>query len=226
MATYSIEKLQDKLDKNISCRKKELSLIKSSISLSESNTLCTNIRIGRIMLYAHWEGFIKTAAREYLKYLNNANLLCSEMKENFNTLSLKAIIRDCSASFKTEKYHEITNEIISSSTRVFKVDEKNKLIIDTESNLSYLVLKDILFALGLEYSKYELKSNYINKELVEKRNAIAHGELLGINESNNTDFTKIKEEIDELFNEIISLMDLFKDQILEGAIEKKYLRCS
>lgn len=222
MGTYTLEKLQDKLDKNISFRKKELTVIKTTIQQSESNILSTYIRAAIVMLYAHWEGFIKIAAREYLSHLNSLNLNCSEMKDNFTTLAIKTVIRDCGQSFKTEKYHEITFELMKSENKIFKVEPNNKLIIDTEANLSYPVLKDILFALGLEYTKYELKSNYIKENLLDRRNAIAHGELIDINKDAQSD--KSKEEFEELYKEILALMELFKEQVIDAATNRLYLK--
>lgn len=220
MSGYTLEKLQDKLDRNIALRKKELSIIKTSIIESESGILSTNIRIGIVMLYSHWEGYIKFSAREYLKYLNDKDLEVSTMKDNFRTLSIKSIIKDCSQSYKTEKFHDITKEFLNENNRIFRVDERDKLIINTESNLSYLVLKDILFSLGISHTDYELKENLIKEKLLEKRNSIAHGELVEINEGN--DITR-KDEICELFDEIIYLMNLFKNQIIEQALEENYL---
>lgn len=221
MCTYTLEKLQDKLDKNIALRKKELSIIKTSVKESQNNILSTNIRIAIVMLYSHWEGCIKFSAREYIKYLNGMEISCSNMKENFKTLSIKSIIKDCSQSNKTEKYHEITEQFFYDSDRIFNVNEKDKLIINTESNLSYLVLKDILFSLGLDTSDYELKENLIKEKLLEKRNSIAHGEFIEFRDGEDD---RRKEEILSLFDEIIKLMELFNDQVLEQALEEKYLK--
>ena len=220
MCRYTLEKLQDNLDKNIALRKKELSIIKTMIKESESSILSTNIRMAIVMLYSHWEGCIKFSAREYLRYLNGMNLSVSIMKANFKTLSMKSVIKDCSQSNKTEKYNEITKELLENNNKIFKVNEKDKLIINTESNLSYIVLKDILFSLGLDSVNYELKEKLIKEKLLEKRNNIAHGEFV---EFQNGDDAKRKEDIEELFNEIISLMELFNNQILEHAIEEKYV---
>lgn len=220
MSRYTLEKLQDNLDKNIALRKKELSIIKSMIKEGENSILSTNIRVGIVMLYSHWEGCIKFSAREYLKYLNSMNLRLVDMRDNFKTLSMKSIIKDCSQSNKTEKYNEITVELLTNN-KTFKVNEKDKLIINTESNLSYIVLKDILFSLGLSIEDYELKENLIKEKLLEKRNSIAHGELLEFQSGKDDER---KKEILELFDEIIELMELFNDQILEQAVEKKYIQ--
>lgn len=220
MSSYTLEELQDKLDKSKALRKKELSSIKIAVQKSEGTMLNTNIRIAIVMLYSHWEGYIKISAREYLKYLNKKNISISKMRDNFRTLSIKSLIKDCYQSNKTEKFHNITKEFLNKNDKIFKVDEKDKLIINTESNLSYEVLKDILFSLGIDNNNYELKENLIKEELLKKRNMIAHGELI---ELSNKDYENRRSEVIDLIDQIINLMDLFSDDILEQAKNEKYL---
>lgn len=221
MAT-SIERLQNKLDRNLAARKKELTVLKTQVASAENLILNTFIRTGIVMLYAHWEGFIKMAAREYLSYLNNLNISRSTMKDNFITLAIKPTIRDCSQSLKTEKHYEIIHEVIYNSNMPFDVNQMDKLIINTESNLSYVVLEDILFNLGLEKNKYELKANYLKEELLDKRNAIAHGELIEMNTPQNIE--ERKQSFYTLYTDIIHLMETFKEQILDAATEQLYLK--
>ena len=222
MSTYSIEKLQSKLDKNLAARKRELTIIKTQVTSAENLILNTFIRIGIVMLYAHWEGFIKIAAREYLCYLNHLHISRNTMKDNFHTLAIKPTIRDCSQSLKTEKYYEILNEVINNSSMIFNVNQMDKLIVNTESNLSYSVLQDILFNLGLEKNKYELKANYIKEELLDKRNAIAHGELLEMTTEESIEDRK--QSFYSLCTDIIKLMETFKEQILDAATQQLYLK--
>lgn len=223
MAT-SIERLQSRLDKNLAVRKKELTILKTQVASAENLVLNTFIRTGIVMLYAHWEGFIKMAAREYLSYLNNLNISRSAMKDNFITLAIKPTIRDCSQSLKTEKHYEIIHEVIYKSNMPFDVNQMDKLIINTESNLSYVVLQDILFNLGLEKSKYELKANYLKEELLDRRNAIAHGELIEMNTSTPQNIEVRKQSFYTLYTDIIQLMETFKEQILDAATEQSYLK--
>ena len=64
MSVQTAEQLSDKLSDELSWRKKELSELKSlveirDISLPRHNAL---VRSGVVILYAHWEGFIKSAS--------------------------------------------------------------------------------------------------------------------------------------------------------------------
>ena len=52
-------------------------------------------------------------------------------------------------------------------------------VVDTESNLRAVVLKKILFQLGLNYSSVDPHSNTIER-LLGVRNAIAHGDAIKV----------------------------------------------
>ncbi len=66
--------------------------------------------------------------------------------------------------------------------------------------------------LGLDYSFYETKEVIIDEKLLAKRNKIAHGEYLDIDEN----------DYDELHRQIISMMDHFSNQIDNCAATKQY----
>jgi hypothetical protein len=66
---------------------------------------------------------------------------------------------------------------------------------------------------GVDYSLYELKENLIDETFLGLRNAVSHGEYRSISED---DFI-------ELYTEITSLINIFKNQIINAAIQKSYL---
>ncbi|MDB9476799.1 MAE_28990/MAE_18760 family HEPN-like nuclease [Dolichospermum circinale] len=70
------------------------------------------------------------------------------------------------------------------------------------SNLSASVFKEIISMLGLDYSLYESKEVFINKRLLEKRNLIAHGNYLDIDEK----------DYDELHTIVIGMMDTLRPE--------------
>jgi hypothetical protein len=227
MSRYSIEELQKKLDKQLSWRKKELTILKNNVNATEGYELNTSIRTAITLLYAHWEGFIKMAAREYLKYLNSLNLKCYEMKDNFITLSIKTIIVKTRDSNKSKIHSEVVNEILNNKDKTFNVDVMNKLIVDTDSNLSDDILEDILFSLGFDSSVFGLRENYIKDNLVNERNKIAHGEYTQFvnRKINITEAEKnAKQTFNTLYEEILKVIDLFKDQILDACQKKLYLK--
>ena len=61
--------LYDKLDQDFAWRRKELTFLNKNIKNAKAHNLQTNLRCGVVLLYAHWEGFIKNAAENYLKFV-------------------------------------------------------------------------------------------------------------------------------------------------------------
>lgn len=230
MAKFTEEDLQKKLDKDLSWRKKELSLLKNNVNQAEGKLLETNIRTGIALLYAHWEGFIKIASRNYLKYLNYKQLPCGYLKHNFKILALKSTIFDISKATNFESHSRIVNEILYRiDERIFKVDIKDKLIINTKSNLSFDVFKELLISLDIGVKDFELKKHFIEDRLVKVRHRIVHGEYVSFFSKDSVSvkiMKDIKEDFNEVYFEIINLMDNYKEKILDAVMNKTYLKSS
>ena len=75
-------------------------------------------------------------------------------------------------------------------------------------------MKDIADILGIDFSPYLTKSKLIDEKLLKTRNEIAHGEYSGVD----------RNEYIELHQEIINLLDIFKNQIENAAISEKFKR--
>jgi hypothetical protein len=226
LSSYTIEKFQEKLDRNISFRKKELTLFKTLINEATGRQLDALIRAGYVFLYAHWEGFIKESAREFLKFLNEQKIERSKLKDNYVIAALKYVILDCGKAKKSQKHVEIFNEIVYNGHLPFFVDlnKVDEPVINTESNLKSTVLDEILYILGLEKGPFELKYTLLDNKLLKNRNQIAHGVNISFIKDDSDEFEKVKNEYNELHKTIIDLMDLFKDKLLESASNKLYLK--
>jgi hypothetical protein len=85
-----------------------------------------------------------------------------------------------------------------------------KDVISTASNLSSEILKEITYILGIDFSIYSTKSVLIDTKLLKTRNEIAHGE----------DSVFDRDEYLELHREIIGMLDIFRTQIENAAIQK------
>ncbi|ARW05666.1 MAE_28990/MAE_18760 family HEPN-like nuclease [Bacillus atrophaeus] len=226
MSSGPLEKLQEKLDKDLSWRKKELTFIKGSIDSAEGDILNTLIRAGISILYAHWEGYIKISARNYLDFLNKQNHKLSDLKENFLVLHLTKAIIDVKQSNKKTKYASLLDRVFNYDQENFRVQYRDSSIITTESNLNFDTLSEILFSIGLDSEKYELKRKFIDRILLENRNKIAHGEYtVFVRKRGDTYLNEdAREEFLRLYHAILELMDEFKDQIISAGLERAYLR--
>lgn len=211
MKIKNVGKLQDLLDEDFIWRKKELIDCQLLIHSTDNKMLC---RMGIALLCAHFEGFIKQAANYYIVYVSSQNIKLSELKINFNALHSANIMKNCNQTEKISVYNRVIEEILSNyEEKNFNVKySKDNPIIKTGGNPSSTVLKEILLSIGLDFSPYEMKKNYIDTDLLSNRHGIVHGEKR---------FISI-EDFDGTLYQVMEIMDSVRDQILDAAINKDY----
>lgn len=206
--------LQDSLQQDITWRKREFTTINLMISNCRGHEKQVLIRSAIVLLYAHWEGHIKHCALAYITFLNGKGLPFHRMKNNFLLLSVPDKFRQGFSLNKISSLLELHTYVNSPPSGNFKVDEK--LVVDTDSNLKFPILLNILQQLGLNSDHYELKQNFIDSKLVRCRNAIAHGDILGSGDLEDT-YKEIKEEL-------LTLIQLFQNLILTAVDNEEYLK--
>jgi hypothetical protein len=136
------------------------------------------------------------------------------MKENFFQMSLGERFKDGFSIKKFSSQKEVYNYIKSEQSEGFCVNEK--VVIDTESNLKYEVVLNILGQLGLNEGLYELKENFIDSKLIKCRNCIAHGDKV--------DERELFDTYSELEEELLSMIQDFQSSILNAAENRCYLK--
>lgn len=209
----TLEQLQLVLDDELAWRKKELAVIKSLVTARASTEIINcHIRSGIALIYAHWEGFIKAAGDAYLIYIASQRLTYSDLTNNFVAIAAKRLLSEAGLSNKVIVYAKVTEFFISGLTDRCNFPTE----VETKSNLSSEVLREIAYILGLDYSEYETKAKLIDETLLKSRNEIAHGKYLLID---------IEQFID-LHRTMIDLLDLFSNQISNAASTEAYKKTS
>jgi hypothetical protein len=212
MSVRTIEQLNDYLAEQLAWRKKELADIRSlvesaTLKASRRNSL---LRCGVTLLYAHWEGFIKSAASAYLEHVSMQRLSYRELAPNFVAVGIRPLLHNASVSKKSRDHTALVSFFLS------RMSERSSLpykyAIDTESNLSSIVFRDIVEKLGLDYSRYETREKLIDEELLNSRNTIAHGTYP------ETDLGGFV----DMLSEVLDMMELFRNQIENAAITRAY----
>lgn len=212
MKIRSIEELEQCLDDDFAWRRKELTTVFTNLQSSKYLQIKTNLRVGVVMLYAHWEGFIKNAAEFYLVYVSTKRLNYSELSNNFIALSLKIKLTEFSQTNKYTVHTEMVSFLLGDLNKRAQIPTEN--IIKTQSNLNSNILREILSAIGVDYSHYELKEKLIDSQLLKIRNTVAHGQ----------DFEIDIPEFTLLYTEITNLMTRFKNDLSNSATLKTYMR--
>jgi hypothetical protein len=213
MTIRTFDQLSDNLSAELAWRKKELSDLKFFIEQNSTSRLRKQVlsRSGIALLYAHWEGFIKLCGSYFLEYIAMQRHKNKELKINLLTLSMRNRINFSTNSKKYSEYGKITDFFMNKMDSRSSIPFKNA--INTESNLSSKVFKEIIWCLGVDYSFYETKEKFIDSKLLGRRNHIAHGQNMDINIS----------EYSEMRETVIDMMTNFKTQIENCAITKEYL---
>jgi MAE_28990/MAE_18760-like HEPN len=199
----TLEQLSDRLAEDLAWRKQELSALKSlietaSISSSKEKML---LRSGITILYAHWEGFIKSAGSNYLEYVALKRLKYSELSGNFVALAFKSRLNQVNETNKATVFTDAIGFMREQLDQRSSVPYKD--VVQTGSNLSSSILREITCILGLDYSLYETKQILIDEKPLARRNTIAHGNFLQLD----------KQDYLELHVQVIGMMEVFRNQV-------------
>lgn len=103
---------------------------------------------------------------------------------------------------------DLVNEILDGSNSRFAYVHPS--LIDTKSNLNTDVIKDICTICAVEFDHFEDCREFLDRLLLKRRNAIAHGQQEFIRE----------DEVDDLVSRILALMTHFR-ALLENKIYTK-----
>jgi MAE_28990/MAE_18760-like HEPN len=217
MKIHSLEDLEKRLSEDLVWRKRELADLKSLIetrnfSPSKQNAV---LRSGVALLYAHWEGFIKTAANSYLEFVSRQQLLNKDLAINFVAIAMKTELDKAQSTNKATIYTEVTAFILTQANQRSSVPYEG--IVSTNANLSSTVLREITCSLGLDYSFYQSKDKIIDEKLLSRRNKIAHGESLPYLSLDREEYQHIQEEI-------LAMMEDFRTQVENNASQRLFCR--
>jgi len=212
MEIQTLEELLQYIDGDLSWRKRELTAIKLLIDNTSGSDerLQINLRIGAVMLYAHWEGFIKNSGNYYINYLSHLPLTYVELSDGIVTLSLRGEIKNCSESNKVTIHYKIVNKLINQLNSEAKIPFKD--IVSPTDILDYALFYEILFTLGLNSEYFELKQQLIDRELIRNRNDVAHGRQTSLG----------MDDFYTLYSHLIPMLEKFKLLIVDSAIREQY----
>ncbi|MEG0416445.1 MAG: MAE_28990/MAE_18760 family HEPN-like nuclease [Erysipelothrix sp.] len=206
------ENLLDKIDEEISWRKKELVWIRSTsqlIGIEKEYAL----RAGIPIAYAHFEGAIKNIASFYIIFVSEKKLKYCELSDNFIALGLRAEFQKVNGTKKVSKHTMFVRDFSLLPTKESNIPTKN--VIDTESNLNKKVFEEICITVGMDTSKYESKFNLLDEIILNLRNQIAHGERLKALSLDTARFL-------EICDTVMWFIDNFADDIFNMACDESY----
>lgn len=194
-------------------RKKELTELRNLVSDYDGKIRQrVLIRSAVALLYAHWEGFVKKSSTYYLKYVAFQRANLDQLQTNFLVLAARLPAAQAAGGGGFKGGIDLAEFYLNCAGR--RANVPHKRMVDTKSNLGSNVLKDILLMLGLDDSAFLTKMQYIDSNLVNPRNHVAHGEALSITVG----------EYRDLHDAVMELIEGFRTSVENAAVTKRYLK--
>lgn len=167
----------------------ELAFFKNQLNnISDANEQDKYRKSLVLILYAHMEGYIKIALQTYIKFLNSQNLCRREVVSGLIAASMNI---EFTAYDNLDKKSQVFRNKLPTDEKLHRFARRIEFVecfedfmekplviadsvINTESNLRFVVLQKNLYQLGIPFDQFQQFSKDIDA-LVNRRNAIAHG---------------------------------------------------
>jgi hypothetical protein len=187
--------------------------MRSLVDRSKERNGVSAIRSAVPLLYAHWEGCIKKTSCLYADFISAQRLTYSQLKTSFAGLKAHANVSSMS---DIKKRIFVTSELLD---QIRLIDSERVHIdlwpfIGEVGNLNSDLFQQIARLLSIEADSYLSYKPLIDDSLLYHRNSIAHGERLEIDSA----------RYDELHKTVVMLIERYKTDVENAAINKEYLR--
>lgn len=207
------QELVDFLGQSKQVRKRELMSLAYDLSPANGTPSSRTCRVSVVLAYAHWEGFVKDAARAYVRLVSTKSRGLSALKPNFQALVCRQeLLVAQSATRRLQPHILLTKRFTDDLAASCTIDAD--AAIDTESNLNAAVFENICLCVGLDYQKSWATYGPFMDDLFRSRCEVAHGELT----------TPDGKYAVETVNFAIGAIDRFATDIENAAVLASYLR--
>jgi hypothetical protein len=160
------------------------------------------LRAGVPLIYAHWEGHVVMVGSAYVEFISLRRPDYSTIKPSFR---LNEFFRELSSLSQIQTSYkqkiELIYRIIDSGTQKFRrVDEQ---IVSGMSNFNSNVLENLCNYLSVDVNEFKEDCDFIDKILLYRRNNIAHGQYITIDEAGLEEMSDRAIKIMRLFNNLV-----------------------
>lgn len=180
--------LRDTLETELAWRQEEMAFFENQLNNIPEDYKDKYRKSLVLILYSHMEGFIKISLQIYIEYINSKQLKRKDVQTGLMVASMhKEFLAYENLDRKNKIFHralpedtqlhrlyrrvDFMDEIGNFKEQILSIDDQ---IIDTESNLWYIVLQKNLYKVGIPVDLFDEYKNDIDA-LVNRRNSIAHG---------------------------------------------------
>lgn len=229
MSFIDLADLRAEMEAEREWRDAEMRLLRNQIARIDSEDLQKTARKALVvMLYAHFEGVCKALLSMYVNRLNLLGLRVSDVASPLGAASLVEVFQElrnpngkCAAFARAlpndpalhrfARDREFVEIIWKIAEKLVQIDPE--IVVNTESNLKPIVLKKILFQLGLDPDLAQPWEGTIHK-LLNRRNDVAHG---------TAKFGLDEKEYGQLEQAVTLVVDGLVKSISDAVLKQAYL---
>lgn len=204
MRVRNLAQLREFLDEELAWRKRELRTLEHMLENARPHEKAFLLRAAVCLLYAHWEGFVRAAATAYASFVAAQGLRYRDLTPNFVALGLRSEIRSAADSNRLTDLTGVAEKMIRGLDERARIDWENSV---PAGNLNSARFAQILCLIGRDDDDYASKNQLLDRELLGKRNLVAHGIRIEID----------ADDYANLHAEIIHLVDRFRDDLENAA---------
>lgn len=187
--------LSEELTSEFNWRLREIHQLRSALNDVDDRDRESVARAAFVLLYAHWEGFVKRALEIYAAYLIRLNRRVEALPSGASVLLLRNELNHLFGSSKrsNKQLSVIIDRITGSGKR--KLSKNNvKNLVDV-ANMYFSSFEDICVICGVDATEFDDQREFIDKILLRRRHQIAHGSSLKVGRE---DFEAASDRVIEL----------------------------
>lgn len=205
--------LIDYLGNNKQERKRELISISQDLSPGQGDPPARIRRAAIVFAYAHWEGFVKDAARAYVRLVSHKSRGLSSLAPCFQALACRQeLVVAQTATRRIQPHLAVVKRLVDDFGRSCRIDAD--AAIDTESNLTSIVFENICYCIGIDYRTNWAPNGPFMDDMFRSRCEVAHGEI----------YTPEQKYAQEAIQFSIRSIDRFSTDIENAAMVEAFLR--
>ncbi|NTW41714.1 MAG: hypothetical protein HGA44_17850 [Cellulomonadaceae bacterium] len=213
MAIRTLDDLDAALTVDYKWRSTEMFLWERLTGRSRELERSALLRGGLALVYAHWEGYIKTAGASYLEFVSRKGLTVGQLRPEIAAVAIRSRIAQLAAEKSPERHTEIV-ELIRGEANVSARVPYDSTTIRTNANLNFATFESIMHSLGCSAHAHSAARAHIDLRLLSCRNEIAHG---------RAQFVDLEEWI-ECRDVVERIMKDVRNQLSNSAATHAYLR--
>lgn len=215
-----LAQFESAVQRDLAWRKRELSDLRAAAHRADPGERYI-FRAGQVLLCAHWEGFLKTAASAYVRHVFAQRIRLRDLSPPLVAVSLyRAVMHAAKAPYPGSEHHHVrlADQIVDGLDS--EPDDRTAWDVDTEGNPGSDTVERVLRSIGvspkldLDDAAWSTTMVFINEHVVRDRHAIAHGEGRRIS----------REELLNRVERLIRLMDSLGNLLMAAAQRRQYLR--